>query len=125
MLSRRIFVDTNVLVYAHNRDAGDKHSLARDRVADLWGLSMAPAISVQVLQELFVNLVRKGVSDHDAKQTITDYGEWHVVDNDRSLLMDGIGLRERWDTSLWDALILAAGEGSCTLERGLQYGPSV
>ena len=30
------------------------------------------------------------------------------MDNDRSLLMDGIGLRERWDTSLWDALILAA-----------------
>ena len=108
MLSRQIFVDTNILVYAHDRDAGDKHHLARDRITDLWGLAMAPAISVQVLQELFVNLVRKGVSAHDAKQTITDYGEWYVVDNDRPLLMDGIGLRERWGTSLWDALILAA-----------------
>ena len=108
MLSRQIFVDTNILVYAHDRDAGDRHHLARDRVAGLWSLPMAPAISVQVLQELYVNLVRKGVSDHDARQAVTDYGEWHVVDNDRALLMDSIGLREQWGTSLWDALILAA-----------------
>ena len=108
MASKQIFVDTNILVYAHDRDAEDKHHRANERVAYLWHLPVAPAISVQVLQELYVNLVRKQVSENDARQTITDYSAWHVVDNDRALLMQGIDLRERWQTSLWDALVLAA-----------------
>ncbi len=108
MLNKQIFVDTNILVYAHDRDAADKHHTAKERVAYLWNRPMAPAISVQVLQELYVNLVRKDVSADDARQTVTDYCEWQVVDNDRALLMEGIGLRERWQSSFWDALILAA-----------------
>ena len=108
MVNKQIFVDTNILVYAHDRDAADKHHTAKERVAYLWHLPMAPAISVQVLQELYVNLVRKGVAADQARQTIADYGAWHVVDNDRALLMEGIDLRERWQSSFWDALILAA-----------------
>lgn len=108
MASEQIFVDTNILVYAHDRDAEHKHHRAKERVACLWRLPVAPAISVQVLQELYVNLVKKQVSEDDARQTIADYGAWHVVENDRALLMQGIELRERWQTSLWDALILAA-----------------
>ena len=108
MANEQIFVDTNILVYAHDRDAEDKHQRAKERVAYLWHLPVAPAISVQVLQELYVNLVKKRVSENDARQTITDYSAWHVVDNDRALLMEGIELRERWQTSLWDALILVA-----------------
>jgi len=69
---------------------------------------MAPAISIQVLQELYVNLIRKDVSSDDARQTITDYCAWHVVDNDAVMLMEGIRLREKWHSSFWDALILAA-----------------
>ena len=60
MASSQIFVDTNILVYAHDRDAAGKHQAAKDRVASLWRLPVAPAISVQVLQELYVNLFRKG-----------------------------------------------------------------
>ena len=108
MLSKQIFVDTSILVYAHDRDAGDKHQVAKSKVADLWNRPMAPAISVQVLQELYVNLIRKNVSVDDARQTITDYCAWHVVDNDVALLMEGIRLRERWHSSFWDALIRAA-----------------
>ena len=108
MLNKQIFVDTNILVYAHDRDAADKHRIAKDKVAYLWNRPMAPAISVQVLQELYVNLIKKNVSADDARQTVIDYCEWHVVDNDYTLLMEGIGLRERWQSPFWDALILAA-----------------
>ncbi len=97
MLNKRIFVDTNILVYAHDRDAGDKHQAAKSNVAGLWNRPMTPAISVQVLQELYVNLIRKDVSVDDARQTITDYCAWHVVDNDAVLLMEGIRRwRRRW-----------------------------
>jgi predicted nucleic acid-binding protein len=108
MASRQVFVDTNILVYAHDRDAADKHLRAKEKVAYLWRLPVSPAISVQVLQELYVNLVRKDVSSEEARQTVIDYGAWHVVDNDRDLLVEGIDLRDRWQCSFWDALILAA-----------------
>ena len=80
----------------------------REKVAELWRLPIAPAISVQVLQELYVNLVRKGVSQSEARETIIDYRAWHVVDNDQTLLVEGIDLQGRWQSSFWDALILAA-----------------
>jgi predicted nucleic acid-binding protein len=52
------FVDTNVLIYAHDRDAGDKHDKARQIVAELWHQGNG-CLSVQVLQEFFVNVTKK------------------------------------------------------------------
>jgi len=108
MRDKAIFLDTNILVYAHDRDAGAKHTTARRRVGELWEGDRPPSISVQVLQELYVNLLRKRVPAKEARQTVTDYLEWHVVDNDRDLLMAGIEEHERWKLSFWDGLILAA-----------------
>ena len=108
MANSQIFVDTNILVYAHDRAAADKYRATSGKVAELWHLPIAPAISVQVLQELYVNLVRKGVPQAEARETIIDYRAWHVVDNDQTLLVDGIDLQGRWQSSFWDALILAA-----------------
>lgn len=71
----------------------------REKVAELWRLPIAPAISV---------LVRKGVSRTEARQTVVDYRAWHVEDNDQALLVEGIDLPVRGQNSFWDALILAA-----------------
>lgn len=100
MKGKAIFLDTNILVYAHDRAAGPKHVTARRRVRELWELDHPPSVSVQVLQELYVNLIRKRVP--------ADYLEWHVVDNDRDLLTAGMSEGERWKLSFWDALIVAA-----------------
>lgn len=108
MQNRQIFVDTNLLVYAHDRDAAEKHEKAKSLIAELWNRPLMPAISVQVLQELYVNLIRKQVPDVEARQTIADYCSWHIVDNDATLLMEGIEIRERLQSSFWDGLILAA-----------------
>ena len=99
MLNRRIFVDTNILVYAHDRDAENKYQMAKNKVTDLWNSSMSPAISVQVLQELYVNLRKKKVSADDAQQTIQDYFAWDVIENDTELLIEGIELQKRWQSS--------------------------
>lgn len=108
MSADHLFVDTNILVYAHDLDAGIKHRLAAARVKELWYRAVSPSISVQVLQEFYVNLIRKGISPETARDTTTNYMQWNVVDNDRSLLKDGMRLKERWKISFWDALILAA-----------------
>jgi predicted nucleic acid-binding protein len=57
-MSARTFIDTNVLLYAHDTDAGAKHQIARTILSDLWG-ERTGVLSVQVLQEFYVNVTRK------------------------------------------------------------------
>jgi predicted nucleic acid-binding protein len=108
MRDEQVFVDTNILVYAYDRDAGLKHLKAKETIRNLWARSIPPAISVQVLQEFYVNLTRKGVEESHATALVEAYLRWTVVDNDKEVLLEGIRLRRRYKVSLWDALILAA-----------------
>lgn len=52
------FVDTNVLVYAYDADAGAKHEIARSRLRVLWE-DESGLLSTQVLQEFYVTVTRK------------------------------------------------------------------
>ena len=54
----KAFVDTNILVYAHNLDAGKKNEIAAKAISRLWESKLG-VISTQVLQELYVTLTRK------------------------------------------------------------------
>jgi predicted nucleic acid-binding protein len=103
-----VFVDTNVLVYAHDVDAGRRHETARQLIQALWNQPVWPCISVQVLQELAVNLMRKGVSLQDARAIAHDYAAWGVVENTVPLLDAALDEMARWRLSFWDGLILAA-----------------
>ncbi len=78
-----VFVDTNVLVYAEDRNAGIKHTAARDLVADLWR-SGEGVLSVQVLQEFFVTVTRKmpqPLRPDEALAIVEQYLTWRVVEN--------------------------------------------
>jgi predicted nucleic acid-binding protein len=57
-MSDRYFVDTNILIYARDADAGAKHERARALVQELWR-TRSGVVSTQILQELVVNLRRK------------------------------------------------------------------
>ncbi len=103
-----LFIDTNILVYAHDLDAGEKHIKAKDLVTNLWLSKPLPWISVQVLQELLVTLRRKGVAPAPARETVDAYTHWRVVENDVGLLRAGMVEMDRWQLSFWDGLILAA-----------------
>ena len=81
-----IFVDTNILVYAHDKDAGARHEKARELVRGLWLDQTPPAISIQVLQELYVNLIRKKIPAATANEIIEDYMQWNVIDNTKPIL---------------------------------------
>jgi len=108
MSGEHVFVDTNVLVYAHDLDAGPKYRAAKELVTGFWDDVVPPAISVQVLQELYVTLLRKGVSAADATEVARVYRHWRVIDNDVGVFTEGLRLRERWGLSPWDAWIVAA-----------------
>ena len=57
-VSQRQFVDTNILIYAHDRSAGPKHLRAKALIQELWD-SGGGYLSIQVLQEFYVNVTRK------------------------------------------------------------------
>ena len=102
------FLDTNVLLYAYDLDAPQKRTVALRLVEQGWSNLGDTAVSVQVLQEMHVNLVRKGVSQAEATQVVRDFAAWPVVDNTLDLLIAGMDEQSRWQLSLWDAMILAA-----------------
>ena len=108
----KTFVDTNVLVYAYDRAAGEKHERARSLIRSLWETGTG-AVSVQVLQELYVSIRRKArhpVSAEKARALIEDYLAWNPVINDGALLMAALGVEKRYRLSFWDAMIVAAAQ---------------
>lgn len=108
------FVDTNILVYAYDRGSGRKSELARKLLASLWSEGNG-AISVQVLQEFYVNVRRKArrpVSVKKARSLISDYLAWNPVINDGAILLAGLDIEAQFKISFWDAMIAAAAQKS-------------
>lgn len=123
------FIDTNILLYAYDQDAPAKRKVALKLVEQGWSAPGTFAVSVQVLQELFVNLEKRGVSSGEAAQIIRDYTLWPVVENSTELLLAALEQKARWHIALWDALILAAARASGATElisedfsHGQDYG---
>lgn len=104
------FCDTNILVYAYDVAAGAKRESARNLLSRLW-TSGDGAVSVQVLQELFVALTRKipqPLSLDEARRIIADTATWRVIEPARADVLAAIDGMARWQVSFWDAMILTA-----------------
>ena len=104
------FVDTNVLIYAHDISAGRKHSRAKELLHDLWQ-SGDGCLSVQVLQEFYVNVtqkVAKPLPAEAAAQIIADLSVWEVYCPGTEDVLHAIQLQQRHQVSLWDAMILTS-----------------
>ena len=130
-MSDRCFVDTNILVYAHDRSAGVKHDRARGLVEELWRSGMG-VLSTQVLQELCVSVRRKAsrpLSVEDTRRLVSNYLSWEVVVNTPLSVVQALEIEARHKISFWDALILQAAESagvailySEDLAGGQKYG---
>ncbi len=128
-MSVEYFFDTNILLYGYDLDAPEKRLIAGNILKNAWEFPETIAVSVQVLQEFFVNFTRKGQEYSEARLLVEDFCHWKVVENSLSLFGSGLAIRERWQLSLWDALIVAAAEFSGAdklltedLNHGQYYG---
>lgn len=110
MTDKHTFVDTNILVYAHDSDAKEKHRIANALVRELWKRSYPPAVSAQVLGELYVNLERKGASRTQCEEITLTYADWEVIPNTVRLLKDALQVKAKYKLSFWDSLIVAAAQ---------------
>lgn len=115
---QRQFVDTNVLVYAFDTNAGLKRERARGLIRDLWDSGQG-CVSIQVLQEFFVTVTRKiprPMTVRDAAQEIEDLSAWRIHSPDPGDLLAAIDLQDLFSVSFWDAMILhSARELQCSI----------
>jgi predicted nucleic acid-binding protein len=126
----KTFLDTNVLIYAYDVSAGKKHAIAKTIIMDLWN-SGRGILSIQVLQEFFINItkkVSKPLGVKLAKDIIRDLLKWEVVIIDGESLLEAIEIHSRHQYSFWDSLILQAakkGGASLLLSEDLTDGQTV
>lgn len=111
-MSGVVFVDTNILIYAHDADAGSKRARAEAILRELWD-SGAGRLSVQVLQEFYVNATRKlvtPVAQMSAREVVSSYGAWVREPTTADTVTRAIDVAALAQISFWDALIVAAAE---------------
>jgi predicted nucleic acid-binding protein len=130
-MSDKCFVDTNILVYAHDRSAGAKHKRARELVEHLWD-SGKGVLSTQVLQELCINVRRRAshpISLEETRRLVQNFLSWEIVVNTAASVIQALDIEARHKISFWDALIVQAAESSGVailysedLAEGQEYG---
>jgi len=126
-MTARVFVDTNVLVYARDRTDADKHRRALAWMARLWE-TRSGRLSWQVLHEYYVTVTRKldpPRARDDAQEDVTSLVTWRPVALGLPVIDLAWRVEDRYGLSWWDALIVAAahvGECDYLLSEDLQDG---
>lgn len=112
--SHLAYVDTNILLYAHDRRAGKKQAAAAQLLAGLWE-TRTGILSPQVLQEFLVNAIRKlkaPLALPQARDVVRTYGVWITRDTGVADLLRATELMELTGFSFWDSLIIASAEAA-------------
>lgn len=124
------FVDTNILLYAHDRDAGLRHARAKQALITLWNEDRG-CLSPQVLQEFFVNVTRKipqPLSAAIAREVMRAYLPWIRTATDGEMVVRASEIAESWNLSFWDGMIVAAAERAGAAElwtEDMQHGQRI
>jgi predicted nucleic acid-binding protein len=113
-MSARSFFDTNVLVYADDKAAPVKQRRALDLVAEHRRAGTG-VLSLQVLQEYFVTVIRKlHLDPRIARRKVELLAEFDVAAPDVGDILAAIDLHRLHGFSFWDALVLrAAKQAGC------------
>jgi predicted nucleic acid-binding protein len=109
-MSGVVFVDTNILIYAH--DAGLKRVRAESTLRELWH-SGAGRLSVQVLQEFYANATRNlasPVAQVSAREVVNTYAAWIREPTTADTVIRAIDVAALVQISFWGALIVASAE---------------
>jgi predicted nucleic acid-binding protein len=111
-----VFVDTNILIYAYDQKAGEKHSRASRALERLWG-ERTGRVSVQVLQEFYVTATQKLKTPRaSAREIVQAYAPWVQHPTTPETILRASDLSESAHLSFWDALIVASAEQAGALQ---------
>jgi predicted nucleic acid-binding protein len=115
MSGRRFTLDTNILIYALDRQSGDRHTLSSQIVArgpfcDCW-------LTLQAISEFYAAATRKGlVSVDEGRHQAEDWLEmFRTVATSAAAVRTALRLASAGRASYWDALLVhTAAEAGCT-----------
>lgn len=121
----RFTLDTNILVYAVDRDAGERHLRSRDLVGR--AARRDCVLTVQSLAEFFHATTRKNLLEPArARGFVRSWrAVFEVTAADDSALVDAIDAVEEHGLSFWDAMLWAASrQAGCAviLSEDMQHG---
>src|SRR5258708_31247228 len=108
-MSNKTFIDTNVLIYAHDIDANAKHKIAKEVLQELWS-ERTGVLSTQVLQEFYVNVTRKiasPLSKELARMVVNSYAIWSIETTPIEILT-AFRIEDESQIGFWDALIVSS-----------------
>jgi predicted nucleic acid-binding protein len=117
-MSDKVFLDTNILVYAYDENEPKKQQKAQDILTD--GIEQESSfLSVQVLGEFF-NVVTRHIpqpmSSDEALEIIDMLSIMPVQEIDLTMVKRAIDTHKTYKISYWDSLILSAAErAGCTM----------
>ena len=108
-MSDKTFVDTNVLIYAHDVDAKGKHEIAKNVLRELWS-QRTGVLSMQVLQEFYGNVTRKiatPLPKDAARLVVSSYSIW-CTETTPAEIASAFRIEDESRIGFWDSLIVAA-----------------
>ena len=108
-MNDKTFVDTNVLIYAHDSDAKAKHAAAKSVLRDLWS-DRNGVLSPQVLQEFYMNVTKKiphPLSKASARLVVSTYAIW-CIETTSVEISNAFRIEDESRIGFWDALIVAS-----------------
>ena len=130
-MSDKAFVDTNILIYAHDESDVEKHRRAVELITALW-TERRGVLSTQVIQEFAVNLQKRisaTLKMQEVRRRIEYFLDWEIVVNGPSSTLGALEVQERYQLSFWDGMIVQAAESagcevlySEDLSHGQEYG---
>jgi predicted nucleic acid-binding protein len=110
------FIDTNVLVYAHDGGAGTKHDKSVELLTRLFE-DGSGVLSIQVLAEFYVVARKKlAMKSEEVEAAISDLGGWIIHRPAHADVLKASRLHRRYNVAWWDAMVLnSAIEAGCTV----------
>jgi predicted nucleic acid-binding protein len=128
-MNGKTFIDTNVLIYAHDVDAIAKHDVAKALLRQLWS-ERAGVLSMQVLQEFYVNVTRKialPLPRDLARTVVSTYEPW-CTETTPAEISAAFRIEDESRIGFWDALIVSSavkGGAARILSEDLNAGQQI
>jgi len=113
-MSDRVFLDTNILLYAKIDDGSNKHTSCHKLLTStLVGSEIV--VSTQVLSEYYVNAVKKSMPQMETQNTILQFiSDFVIISNTKELIPEIFHIINRYQFSYWDSNIISAAlAGDC------------
>jgi len=116
MSVNRLTLDTNILIYAIDRDAKDKHKRATSIVEQAIGLDCV--LTLQSLCEFYAAATRKKYASHNEVSSFIKelMVVFPIVESSKKTLSSALMMMEAHSLSFWDTMLWAtAKEYGCSL----------